>query len=770
MRHENARGFSEVATGPADRGTAHRQNENICHRTVRRAQQRVNLHPTVPEERGGIHSIASPKGWRALRRVPMFGVASRWGHHVRRVFRKVTAPFGAAFCLSATVAFADTPPPAPPTLPPVPIHVATQPPGDLAAAMLAANAASPVPPRIPSKVFATIPLLSEPLLSPDGLRFAARTNVDGQKLLGIFDLSGKTSTRLLRVGEDADLRRYMWAGNDTLLVSVGRTINWMGDDALETRLMAIDAPTGAHRFIGGDQEGLIGDDILWIDPAGKSILLSYQSTIYEYPTVFSVDLAHNRRTRVAGPIDDIWDWYADNAGVVRYGYGWSDDHHWQMVYRKDAATPFRVAAHGTDADNDQANADKDKAFRLSAGSDTGFVYDTDADTGLQAIYRYNFATHTRGDLVFEAQGTDIDNAWLTTDGTGVESAYYTDSRDRVTWWDPEMRTFQDQLDHAVGNALGDREAWVVSHSTDYATMIVWVLASNDPGRYYVYQKDTGTMSVLSKLNETLTPASLAVTHYVHYKARDGLDIPAYVTLPVGRAAQGLPLVVMPHGGPYDVRDHGDYADDVQFLANRGYVVLQPEYRGSGSYGKAFDDKGSGQWGRAMQDDIDDGMDWLVKAGIADPKRACIVGWSYGGYAAIWGATRNPERWRCAVSAAGISDLGRQLKYQINSMTNRPERARWQRKVQGDPAFDLKTVSGLYNLDRMKVPILLVHGDKDQTVPPKQSRLYAAALKAAGKTYEYVELPGETHGLSTSANAQTWYDRLDAFLAKYDPAG
>jgi dipeptidyl aminopeptidase/acylaminoacyl peptidase len=124
----------------------------------------------------------------------------------------------------------------------------------------------------------------------------------------------------------------------------------------------------------------------------------------------------------------------------------------------------------------------------------------------------------------------------------------------------------------------------------------------------------------------------------------------------------LPLIIMPHGGPYGVRDDGTYDVEVQFLANRGYVVLQPEYRGSGGYGKAFSDKGEGQWGRAMQDDLDDGMDWLAGQGTIDPRRVCIIGSSYGGYAALWGAVRNPERYRCAASFAGVSDLKRQMKF------------------------------------------------------------------------------------------------------------
>jgi dipeptidyl aminopeptidase/acylaminoacyl peptidase len=299
--------------------------------------------------------------------------------------------------------------------------------------------------------------------------------------------------------------------------------------------------------------------------------------------------------------------------------------------------------------------------------------------------------------------------------------------------------------------------------------MVHIGASNNPGAYYVFTQADGMLHKLAEVNEALSGKPLAATRYVHYTARDRLDIPAYLTLPLGRAAKGLPLILLPHGGPYDVRDDGTFDQEVQFYANRGYAVLQPEYRGSGGFGKPFYEKGEGQWGRAMQDDLDDGMDWLAKDGIVDPRRVCIIGSSYGGYAALWGAARNPDRYRCAASFAGVSDLPRQLKYQLDFQVSKRYRSDWRKVVQGAPDFDLKGVSPLFTIDKLRVPVLLMHGDQDQRVPFKQSKIYADALKGAGKTYEFYALPGEGHGFSTSANMQQWFDRLDAFLAKYNPA-
>lgn len=584
-------------------------------------------------------------------------------------------------------------------------------------------------------------------------------NSKGVDVLGIMDL-GSGAIELMNPGEKWDINWYRWAGNDRVLLSVGRTTEFDGDDAWMTRLLVQDFSTKTLRFLGDKEEGLKGDDVLWVDPAGQRILLAYQETVYNYPSVWSLDLGTGRRNLVVREREDVWDWYADNTGVVRAGYEYQNSR-WSMLYRAKEGDAFKVAVKGK-YDDDDAGFD---AYRLFAGSDDGYRIMLDDKSGLYGLYKFNFATRTRGDLVFASDKVDIDDFDTVGDTNVPFYAVYTDDRPRLHWFDADLGKTQDAIDASVKGL--DAEIQSISKARD--RMIVWIGASNNPGSYYTFDVAEGRMHLFGSVNDKLDPAMLVRTGYTHYAARDGLQIPAYLTLPQGRPAKGLPLVIMPHGGPYDVRDDGSYDTEVQFLANRGYVVLQPEYRGSGGYGKVFYEKGAGQWGRVMQDDLDDGMDWLVKQGIVDPKRVCIVGSSYGGYAALWGATRNPERYRCAASFAGVSDLGKQLKYQLDFKISKRYRKDWRKRVQGDDTFDMTTVSPLYTINRLQVPLLLVHGDNDQRVPYKQSKLYADALKAAGKPYEFDTLKGEGHGFSTSANMQLWLDRLDAFLGKYNPA-
>jgi dipeptidyl aminopeptidase/acylaminoacyl peptidase len=251
-----------------------------------------------------------------------------------------------------------------------------------------------------------------------------------------------------------------------------------------------------------------------------------------------------------------------------------------------------------------------------------------------------------------------------------------------------------------------------------------------------------------------------------YKARDGLEIPAYLTLPPGRAPKNLPAVVYPHGGP-DERDAIGFDYWAQFMANRGYAVLQPNFRGSSGYGAKFTEAGLRQWGLKMQDDISDGVKKLIADGIVDPKRVCIVGASYGGYAALAGATFTPDLYACAVSFAGISDLPKMLhsnRAQVNS--DAKEISFWESRIGStDENWDqLAATSPARHADQVKCPVLLLHGDGDTNVPIEQSEIEEAALKSAGKNVQFVRLEGDDHYSKLGATRVRTLKEIESFLA------
>ena len=607
-------------------------------------------------------------------------------------------------------------------------------------------------------VFAKLPLLSTPRLSPDGQRVLFSTRRNGA-LYVVFRELANQDLHPVSVPEKMDLNWYRWAGNNRILVSVSQTIPWFGEEARKSYLMSIDTTTMNIEFIGKASQGLEGDDLLYVDPSGDWALLSIQRTPYDYPSVFRARLDTGRMTEIQAPMQNIWEWYADNTGVVRVGVTYGA-RNWTLHYRPSDKGGFKKLA--TISYDDENQAGLIEAIRVIGGSDEGFILAA-PQNGRYAIHRYNYATQTVGEQIFGHDLYDISDFDMNADGT-VSAAYYTEDRFRVHWFDPAQQAMQQNIEKALGTKHGQ----LISRSRDGTVKLYHVGASNDPGSYYIFREDAGVMTILVRINGDLKPARLSPSKYVSYKARDGLTIHGNLTLPIGREPKGLPLIILPHGGPYGIRDAIGYDVEVQFLASRGYAVLQPNYRGSGGYGDAHIKAGEGAIGRRMQDDLDDGMDWLVQEGIVDARRACVVGSSYGGYAALWAVTRNPERYRCAASFAGVTDWKRMLKYDAKFLTRSGLR-RFRNKVQGDETFDLDAVSPLAQAQRLERPVLVAQGEDDTNVPPKQARLYVDALKTHGKDFEYISYENEGHGFDDPANLTDWLKRLEAFLAKHNPA-
>ena len=248
-----------------------------------------------------------------------------------------------------------------------------------------------------------------------------------------------------------------------------------------------------------------------------------------------------------------------------------------------------------------------------------------------------------------------------------------------------------------------------------------------------------------------------------YTARDGMSIPAYLAVPLGGDAKHLPTVILPHGGPY-LRDTGGFDYWVQFFVSRGYAVLQPNFRGSTGYGTAHLRAGYEQWGEKMQDDVIDGVDWLIAQGITDPARVCIVGGSYGGYVALVAAYKTPQKFRCAVDFAGVADLNAMVLNMYQYRFGDLARARVQR------GNALSANSPIEHVADIGIPLLIVHGDQDRTVFIEQSVELDAALQAANKPHQFILQPGGDHLLSRASQRLQLFEAMDKFLHEHLSAG
>jgi dipeptidyl aminopeptidase/acylaminoacyl peptidase len=607
--------------------------------------------------------------------------------------------------------------------------------------------------------FAALPVVVHPVLSPDGTRVATRIAIKGQLRLAIIPVGDVQKTVLIAPG-NSDLNDWQWVNNQWLVVRAGAMSQVDGENWYVRRVIAVSADGTKMNALGKDIAGQIADDILWVARDGSPrLLLALQTSIYSnepgfWPEVRNFDVSTGKSIRVQGPTQNVMDWYADTGGTVRLGIAYDDiGKSWRALYRVNASSSFRTIdrARGPNAQLGTLPS------LLTPASDKSIAVD-DTD-GFDAVYNFDLTTMKIGEKLFGIAGYDIDGPVVDPSGTRLLGVRYTDTAPRTHWLDPTLAAVQADLDRAVG----DRQPQIVSWSNDLSILIVHLGGPMRGGAYYTYRPAEGRMSLFVTLNPELGNKPLAPVSTIRYKARDGVEMSAVLTLPKGRAAKDLPLILMPHGGPF-ARDDEEWDWWAQFLASRGYAVLQPNYRGSSGYGTEFARRGRGQWGLAMQDDLTDAVNWAAKQGIADPKRVCIVGASYGGYAAFRAAQRDKGVYRCAVSYAGVSDLSAMLRYN-SSFLNSGRSNAWL-KLQ---APDLKSVSPINFAGDFSIPILIMHGKADQTVPVKQSREMVERLKALGKIYRYVEQPEGDHHFSREADRLQFLQELEAFLTKYNPS-
>ncbi|HEX8064858.1 MAG TPA: alpha/beta fold hydrolase [Allosphingosinicella sp.] len=631
-----------------------------------------------------------------------------------------------------------------------------------AAAMLlpfAAAAAEPAPGPVPIESLAQIPFFSDPLISPDGRRLVARINGEGTEQLAIYDLTAPRDAQPKIIPTMGSIRWYGWAGNDRVIV--GNTlfsIMFLTLPIQMTRLTGYDLKTGKTSEIkaGG---GLLGDTVVYTDPAGRYLLLSAQKDYNDSPSVWRVDLATGAAVEIQRKTADIWSWVVDDAGNVRGGISYEPGS-W-TVYRRDPKTgELRRAGSGKFSPGRESAVD---SIGLLAGGDSGIIV-TNERTGRFAVYRYDLGARTIGEPIFEHPEVDVTKPQVSADGRVVEAVYYEDDLPRVAWLTPEFKQLQLQIDRTFPGKVNR----VLNLSRDRNVVLVWSGAAHDPGTYYIFDRKAKRMEAFASPYEGLAEPQLAPVKPVRYTARDGLNIRGYLTLPRGAEPKALPLILLPHGGPF-ARDSYQFDPLVQFLASRGYAVLQPNFRGSTGFGRDFVERGYGEWGKKMQDDLDDGVAWLAGQGIADPKRVCIAGLSYGGYAAMWGAIRNPEIYRCAISMAGVSDIRAMLKYDGRALVATRYSKLWRRKVEGEEKRDLAAVSPLQQAARLNVPVLIAHGEQDGNVPADQSRQMIKALKGRGARVQSAFYPGAGHGFTRSADSVDFMKRVEAFLDVHNPA-
>jgi dipeptidyl aminopeptidase/acylaminoacyl peptidase len=387
--------------------------------------------------------------------------------------------------------------------------------------------------------------------------------------------------------------------------------------------------------------------------------------------------------------------------------------------------------------------------------------------GYSAAYKANLKDLKIVEKLFSKPGYDVDGVIPNEAENGILGYRYTTDRAHIEWTDPDRKLIQSFMDEQFGAG----NASLVDSNKGDTKFVVSVAKPSQPGALYVYDVAAAKISLLGHQNTVIKDGELNPRKMVKYTARDGVVVEAVVTMPRHRThGKSLPMVMLTHGGPYGVRDDVSYDDWSQAIAEQGYVVIQPNYRGSGGYGKAFVKKGREDgFGTTMQDDLNDGMDYLVKQGIVDPKRACMMGWSYGGYASARAAQRDPDRWQCTIAGAGVYDLQMMREYDKEYLGS------FGANYLAKGASDLNAVSPARNAKGKWAPILIVHGVRDPRVPIAQGRTLVSALKGAGKKqgvdFEYIEQPRNGHysRFFTKEERIEWLQGAANWLKRWNPA-
>ena len=627
----------------------------------------------------------------------------------------------------------------------------------------AAAAASTTPAEeLPIEDFAELPFVEQATLSPDGTHVAGIFGVQGVQVILVANLLDKTEKKVrVAIPDGNDARWLHWVNNDNVIVGVDALQRIGAKDWYVTRAIGVNRSTGKVTRLLQDLGGQNGGDVIWYpSDDGNEVLISAQNSVFEdeefWPSVHRVNVTNGHsHEEVKGRVG-IMDWGADSSGFVRIGIGYQDTTRTsRLLYRPRAGSDsFRII--------DRADARRREHLRVPfmfvRNGDHGLVLHDD-ERGMSAIYEYDYATQTEIGAIYVPEHGEVGSPIVSRDGSSLLGVSTTAINGGIHWIDPDLAELQKQFDGAVPNST----ARIVSMSADRSRMLVRIAAGDAPGSIYYYDVDGSAMHRIAYVNSMIGGRHLAPVSVVTYTARDGLTIEALLTLPAGRTPHNLPLVVMPHGGPW-AQDTLEYDYWQQFLANRGYAVLQPNFRGSTGYGTEFLHKGEGQLGLAMQDDITDGVKWSIAQGIADPARVCIVGASYGGYAAMWGIAKDPDLYRCAISIAGVSGLKREVDEFANDVRGGQYGDAWKRMT---PDFD--AVSPINATARIQAPLLLIHGKKDVTVSSVQSTKMFDRMKKAGKNVDLLLLPLADHYYTRQEDRLALLGAIEKFLAKYDPA-
>jgi len=605
-----------------------------------------------------------------------------------------------------------------------------------------------------AELYGTLPLARDVRLSPDGNALALIAAVQGREEFVIWHLDGRPPTNL-STGE-SEPRWFAWKDDSHLMAGLyyGDFGNYK-NGSMSTRALAFDADGSRHVVLNfADLSRVAGlvpqfqDRMLSPLPNDPDHVLMEVGPVERprTPDVFKVDIRTGEPERIINNRLGVFQWLADPQGVVRLGKGYVDGR--ARFYGRLSAESDWLRL----ADADGGDEDSLTPVALSAEDPAVIYWEVRRADGFSELRDYDGHVGRMGKVLAGAPGMDAHGVVI--DGRLV--GYRMGDGD-VTYFDADWQARA----NSVRKVLPGYHVELVDRSVDGKRFLALATALGQASSYWLLDL-RGSKPLLNPLfqnYDAIPPEQIAPVREISYAARDELEIPAYLTLPSGHAAGPMPFVVLPHGGPL-ARDTGQFDYMAQFFAALGYGVLQPQFRGSTGRGWTFEQAGYGQWGRKSQDDITDGTHWLIDKGYADPARIIIAGASYGGYAALMGAAREPGLYRCVVSISGVADLAHlvgEVGGTYGGLTSIPDVK--------DKDVPLTSISPVKHASAIQAPVLLMHGRLDFTVPVEHSEAMERALKHVDKAVEAVYFDGADHFFTREKDRIEMLRTLQSFLTR-----
>ena len=598
--------------------------------------------------------------------------------------------------------------------------------------------------QIPLRDFFKNPERTGYSISPDGKYLAYLAPYESRLNIFVQKTGSEEAVKITSVTE-RDIANYFWKGNNRIIYLKDKN----GDENFH--LFSVDIEGKNHKDLT-PFENVKANLIDELEENDSDILIGLNKKNIEVFDAYRLNAETGEMTLAAENPGNISGWITDHDGKIRIAIT-TDGVNNSVLYRENEESPFKSKLTTTFKEN---------LTPLFFTFDNRFVYAaSNLNTDKSVIVKYDIENGKELEILYEHPEVDVSSLGFSKKRKVLTTITFTTWKHERVFLDEETKKVYERLNKELGNY----EIFISSINKDEDKFIIRTYSDRSLGAYYYYDKNIDKIVKLAEVSPWINENELAEMKPVSYTSRDGLTINGYLTLPKNAEPKNLPVVVNVHGGPW-VRDTWVYNPEVQFLANRGYAVLQVNYRGSTGYGKEFWKKSFKQWGRTMQDDLTDGVNWLIDQKIADAKRVAIYGGSYGGYAALAGLTFTPDVYACGVDYVGVSNL-------FTFMKSIPPY--WKPYLEmlyelvGNPETDrelMEAYSPAFHVDKIKVPLFIAQGRMDPRVNVNESDQVVEALKKRGIEVPYMVKDNEGHGFHNEENRFDFYDAMEKFLAKH----